>query len=98
MIVVCGYDWSEIVRSIAWEDSGGVMLRILADDRRSTFDRRSTSPSLAAELEMTSSYFFRRAIRVNTVAEAWWLLGNPISVLDLFTEAHLAHEGERLAD
>jgi hypothetical protein len=55
MIVLAGFDWSEVVRSIAWDDGDGVMLRVLADDRRSWFNRRSTSASLAAEFGLTSS-------------------------------------------
>lgn len=90
MIVLAGYDCSEIVRSIAWEDGDGVMLRILGDDGRSRFDRRSTSATLAAEFELTSSYFFMREIRVAILEQAFWLLGHDIAVLDVFSVGHEA--------
>jgi hypothetical protein len=89
VIVLCGFDWSDLVRTIAWEDDDGVMVRTLDDDG-STFDRRSTRATLVDESLLTSSYWFQRPIEVTTLQEALWLLGNDIAVLDLFPDGRLS--------
>jgi hypothetical protein len=86
--VLAGFDWSDLIRTIAWEDAEGVMVRIMADDG-SAIDRRSTRATLADECLLTSSYWFQRAIEVATLQEALWLLGNDIAVLNLFPDGNL---------
>lgn len=86
--VLAGFDWSDLIRTIAWEDDDGVMVRIMADDG-SAIDRRSTRATLADESLLTSSYWFQRPIEVATLQEALWLIGNDIAVLDLFPDGKL---------